>query len=399
MPKQKLKATRHPGVYRRSTDSRYVVRGTARTAEGKMVNRKRLLPAGTTEAEAEQAALALRKQAQREAMGISTPTPLPLATTRGRGVETVEDYAHRWLDEKRRRLKPGTFKRYEDEMMRRLLPRLGHLPLADFCRGALESWVAWAEHQVQADGSPYTEATLQSWWRTLATMARDLAADFDLPDPTRRVRPPQAPTVPPKRERRTLTREQLRGLLAAAAEVVPSRYAEILTLAWTGMRPGELYALKWDCVFFDEEKIVVRRSISAGQLTETTKTKAAREVPMLPELAAVLADQRKQLIADQHRGLRSGLVFPSEVGRPRFTTTLKKPLALASEVAGLSFVAGPQVLRRTFNTLAVTAGVERIVLWSIVGHSSEAMTRRYAGVPMNDKAAVVHRMFAEQEQE
>ena len=54
----------------------------------------------------------------------------------------------------------------------------------------------------------------------------------------------------------------------------------------------------------------------------------------------------------------------------------------------------PQVLRRTFNTLLVHAGVDRIVLRSQMGHTSEEMTRRYASVDIGAKHDAVTRLVA-----
>lgn len=390
MAKPKMTATRYPGVYRRVKDGRLIARGTARSATGAMFNRTRTLPAETTPAEAIQVATELRQQAQREAMGIATPSPLPVATVRGPGIATVEDYAHRWLDQKRQRLKPATFRHYEDAMMNKVLPRLGHLQITDVCRGALESWVAWCESQRKPDGTPYSQPTMGSWWRPLATMMRDLAADQDIIDPTRRVRPPEAPGVAPCREQRTLTAAELRAFLAAVAQYAPQRHAEAATLACTGMRPGELYALMWECVDFEGRRIVIRRSISGGRLTETTKTKAWRTVPIPALLATVLQAHR-----DSHmHGVRpEQFVFPSDTETPRHGSSLTKPFRLAAEAAGLDLTIGPQVLRRTFNTLLVLQGADRITVRAMMGHTSEQMTARYAGVPLAAKAAAVDSLF------
>ena len=54
-----------------------------------------------------------------------------------------------------------------------------------------------------------------------------------------------------------------------------------------------------------------------------------------------------------------------------------------------SQVEGAQVLRRTFNTLMVEAAVDRAVLWSMIGHSDERQSRRYAGVSLDAKADAV----------
>ena len=64
-------------------------------------------------------------------------------------------------------------------------------------------------------------------------------------------------------------------------------------------------------------------------------------------------------------------------------------LRSAGHGQGLEQRVTAQVLRRTFNTLMVLGGVDRIVLRSQMGHSSEEMTRRYAGVSAADKQEAV----------
>ncbi|WP_164856292.1 site-specific integrase [Lujinxingia sediminis] len=49
----------------------------------------------------------------------------------------------------------------------------------------------------------------------------------------------------------------------------------------------------------------------------------------------------------------------------------------------------PQVLRRTHITMLVAAGIDLITIWSMVGHSSVAMTQRYSGVRMESKHAAL----------
>ena len=49
-----------------------------------------------------------------------------------------------------------------------------------------------------------------------------------------------------------MTSEQLGAVLEAVERDWPARYAEIYLLPYTGMRPGELYALQWGDV--DEQR-------------------------------------------------------------------------------------------------------------------------------------------------
>jgi hypothetical protein len=126
-----------------------------------------------------------------------------------------------------------------------------------------------------------------------------------------------------------------------------------------------------------------------GLLMETTKTKARRVIPLHPVLAEILKAHRAKLVATQHRGLDSGLVFPSDQGGVRLPSSLQKAWPDLRTALKTDVRVGPQVLRRSLNTNLVLAGVDRITLRSIMGHTSEAMTARYAGVGMDVKSAAV----------
>lgn len=83
---------------------------------------------------------------------------------------------------------------------------------------------------------------------------------------------------------------------------------------------------------------------------------------------------------EQHPGFEAGIAFPANHGGYRYGTSLAKPLRLVSEYCGLPFAATPQVLRRTWNILLLEARVDRITIRSMMGHTSEQMTERYAGI-------------------
>jgi integrase len=131
--------------------------------------------------------------------------------------------------------------------------------------------------------------------------------------------------------------------------------------------------------------------VSNKQVTPT-KTGAPREVALTYSLVTLLRDHRRRLIEGQHIGLSSGLVFPSRVGSHRFPNSLEKVFKKAATATEIAFRVTPQVLRRTFNTLMVQAGVDRIVLRSQMGHCSEEMTERYAGVGIESKREAVARL-------
>lgn len=314
-------------------------------------------------------------------------------TPAGGDLTTLADYAERWLASKADQLKPSTLRNYTDALAAYILPELGHLPCEDVTRQTLLRWVAWAELQRQEDGSRYAHDTVGGWWRVLKVLVRDAIADGVIEgDPLRRVRAPRGERTP-QRELRTLTSEQLANLVRAAQRSCPDRYAEIVTLAYTGMRAGELYALRWEDVDHRAGKITVCQAVYRAKVG-TTKTGAAREVPLPRVVSEAIEEHRREMMRAQHPGLALGVVFPSDAGTYRTSSSLHKPLALAAEMAGIDVRVTPQVLRRTLNTLLVAAGVDRIVIRANMGHSSEEMTERYAGVPLAQKAAALATLLA-----
>ena len=101
----------------------------------------------------------------------------------------------------------------------------------------------------------------------------------------------------------------------------------------------------------------------------------------------------EEMIRDQDRGLATGLMCPSKANTPRTNSSLTKPVRTAADAAKLDIIPSPQVLRRTYNTLMVRAGVDRIVLRSQIGHVSEEMTARYMGVSDADKHEAVAKVL------
>ena len=390
MKKQTMKSTRFPGVYR-MPDGSLVLRAVVRTADGKQVSRTRKVPPRTSDTAA--AKLALEFKAEVEAELIHADLPL----VRRKDL-TVTDFAASWLVAKVNTLRPSVAVQYES-CLSKILPLLGSRQIRDITRADVAEWVAWAQVQTHTIGvgdnaaqHPYSQDTLRAWWRVLRLLMYDAMDDLRLEhNPILRVKPPKV-SVKPKKERGTLSRAEVMALLAAAKQFVPQRHAEIAAMALTGMRAGEIYALRWEDIDYDKESIEVQRSHWKGH-EAPTKTDDPRVVPLHPFLADILKEHRKFLVREQHRGLESGLVFPSDIGTFRGPQSVYEAMSVAVEAAGIRIHVTPQVLRRTFNTLLVLAGTDRIALRAIMGHTSEEMTRRYAGVNLDVKQAAVTHLF------
>lgn len=290
---------------------------------------------------------------------------------------TLSDYAEQWIEARAKHLSPNTLDKRISHLAHHILPDLGAYMCDQITRADVQAWSDQAKTKRGDDGELYARDTLLNWWGTFSEVLRDMAADLGLPDPTLRVKSPLVKRAP-KRERRTLTMEQLSKFVEVSR--CTSRHAEVVTLAYTGMRAGELYGLKWSDLDHDAEIIHIRRSYSRGTWVEGGKTGVARRAYLHPKIDEALKAHRLYLLKTQNAGLRDDLVFPANNGRPRSSSSSRKALKTISEAIGLDFVASPQVLRRTFNTLMGQAQVDAMVIRAQMGHSTPAMTEYYTHV-------------------
>jgi integrase len=400
---KKAKPTRYPGVFR-LPDGRLLARAVVRLFDGKVRVLRKVLPIGSSEVDAVNAVAALKEDLKNPQ---PPPTDLPLRLDTNL---TVEQYVVSWLQVRAPRLSPSTAATYGWCINDRILPRLGWLACKDVTRMAVEAWVVWAESLVQPPtrkmtrngktttyanpdaGKPYRQDTMRQWWRCLSTILGDMAVDLQLPNPTARVLQPERPELALMREQRTVDAEATGKLLDEVRRRFPLWFAEIAVMTMTGMRAGEVYGLKWECVDFAKANIVVRRAVSKGTLRERTKTKAWRNVPLHPVLAAILLEHRQRQLANQDPALDLGLVFPNRHGKLRSPSSTKKLWPQLAEAIGIDMRLGQQVLRRSLNTALVHAGVDRITTRAIMGHTSEQMTERYAGIGAKEKADAVDKV-------
>jgi integrase len=178
---------------------------------------------------------------------------------------------------------------------------------------------------------------------------------------------------------------------------VGTRDEALIALALrTGMRQGELAALRWEDVDLNgKPSITVRRSADTRTQTRvsTTKTGKKRKIHIGPRTVEVLnahrARQREERMAAASWA-DPGLVFPNTKGKIRRRDSVMRSLRQFLEEAGLPIEVPFHDLRHTSGTLALRQGVPLHTVSRMLGHADPAMTlRRYAHVldDMRDDAA------------
>jgi len=143
-----------------------------------------------------------------------------------------------------------------------------------------------------------------------------------------------------------------------------------ITALNTGMRRGELCALKWDRVDLDRCQLIVSRNLTRYGLSETTKTGKKRYVPINPVL--------KRLLQKLKREQRGAFVFCDMEGAPLDAHHLYRDFQIAQRKAHFDRLIRFHDLRHTFASHFMQNGGNIYDLQKILGHSSLEMTQRYA---------------------
>lgn len=155
--------------------------------------------------------------------------------------------------------------------------------------------------------------------------------------------------------------------LVAAASGDDLAHAIIVVALNTGLRLGELLALRWDAVDLKAGRLHVREAAARG-IVGTPKSGRAREVPLNDTAIAALRSWKH---------LRGPLVFCADDGRMLTKNEAKAPLARARRKAGIVAL-GWHDLRHTFASHLVMSGVPLKAVQELLGHATIEMTMRYA---------------------
>jgi integrase len=162
--------------------------------------------------------------------------------------------------------------------------------------------------------------------------------------------------------------------------------AIFVTAAFTGLRMGELRALRWSDVDFAKRLVHVRRSYT-GAAFGAPKSQRVRSVPMSDPVARVLDGLSRRDVGPDD------LVFSPGYDVPFHHDTVRKRFYAALDAAGLGRLRtkdDPIVfhdLRHTFGTLAVQAFPLSDVK-AMMGHADISTTMIYVHhVPRTDAAA------------
>lgn len=240
-----------------------------------------------------------------------------------------------------------------------VLPYFGDRRLGEITKQDVQQFVAEKFRQELA------WQTVRNAWITLSSVLES-AVEYEYVS----VNPARGAKFPPQSvrpEARLLTAKEFKRLLHELSEP----FKTMVTLAAvTGLRIGELLALRWAALDFEARTLRVAESVFQGNFQSPKSDKSIRTIPLGPLACRLLLEHRRLSL----RRAPQALVFPREDQTPyREPNLLQQVLQPAAAAAGLGHLTWHQ-LRHVHASVLHDLGVPVKITQTQLGHASVQTT-------------------------
>lgn len=299
---------------------------------------------------------------------------------------TLAEYLPEWLASRKAGIKAKTYEGYSNAITFYIVPVLGGAALQSLTPSMISRAYGELIESGGRSGQGLSASTVKIAHRVLRAALNSAVDDGIL------AKNPSVKAILPKgedRKAKALTADQLNNLLKLAE---PHRmYAAFYLAAFTGMRSGEVVALRWSDVDLVGLTIRVCRSVDVVQredksyerVTDTPKNGKVRIVPITQGVADVLEAHKARQSAEAAHAAdlwQNGLeVFLDPFGGPIRPDLFRSMLdGFRTDLGWNTLPAGERPtfhwLRHTHATLLLLNGVPVHVVADRLGHSSPSVT-------------------------
>ncbi len=260
--------------------------------------------------------------------------------------------AKQWFDLKKDKLKKSTIRDYRNSMNNFILPKFGNMPVDQIDCSAIETFIN--ELGCKNKRAKNLLVPMRHVFK------RALRDKYIKQNPLSLLEPMKAE----KADINPFSFEEVQAII----ENADLHYRNFFIVAFfSGMRFGEMSALKWKNVDFVLKVIKVRETLVEGEEGKPKTNGSIRDVEMLPPVIEALRDQRKATLG------KSDYVFLNKYGRTLRPCPLRKhDWKKALNSAGIEYRPLMQT-RHTYACLMLNAGVLPGYVMKQMGHSSLKM--------------------------
>lgn len=290
------------------------------------------------------------------------------------------EYCDRWLSANRTRLKPSTCAKYQAIIKNHINPCFGSGPLSAVTAERIDAFTEELLHEKNLSAKTVRDilVLLHSILLYAESRTGRSISHFEIIYPKKS-----------KKQIRVLNEQEERLLLSYLADGMDLYKFGIYTALRTGLRIGELCALRWRDISLDKRTISISytaQRISSPMKQGSRKTQVVlgtpksdssrREIPLMPDMAALC---RRFYCGDPDAFILTGT---SKCMEPR---KLQRHLKTCMEKCNIPDVHF-HTLRHTFATRCVEVGFDVKTLSEILGHANINITlNQYVHPDMNRK--------------
>jgi len=285
---------------------------------------------------------------------------------------TISEWLEIWLSEyAQNAVKFTTYESYVQISKTHICPKLGALRLSEISPLAIQSFY----NQLSADGlSPKTVKNVHGVLRRALQQA---VSNRDLPS-----NPVDSCVLPktPKKEMNVLDESDMARFLK---EISGNRHETLFILAlFSGMRQSEILGLKWDCVDFDDETIIVKQQLSKPKkdgehILTSVKNNEVRAIAIAPSVFVLLAvhkeKQAEMRLSAEEYWVDDNFVFTNDRGGHLTHSNIYKRFKGILSKIGINDVRFHD-LRHSYATAALQSGSNIKALQKNLGHHSAGFT-------------------------
>ena len=266
-------------------------------------------------------------------------------------------YAEKWLD-RQTHLAPSYLKNVRRFVNTYWIPFFGATDIREMRAGHIQDFRHWLPGHLSE----------KSKYNILGALHKLLSDAYDREE-IKRI-PPFPRMELPEPEIKWLNQDWQDRVIAA----IPEQDRPIFQfIRQYGVRPGEARALMWDCVNFENQVVIIKRTFSGRVLRETTKAKSVKYLPLTQEMEALL----KRI-----RGI-GGFVFRNRQGHP-YTGKIRRIWNAAVKAVEAPKVTLYQGTRHSLGTQLLERGFGLELVQKLLGHKRTDMTLRYAKVTVEN---------------
>lgn len=286
---------------------------------------------------------------------------------------TVGEWLIDWLDNyKKHMIRPTTYRGYKNYIETHMIPYIGKKPITNLRTSDIQKMYNQLKEGGRATEHPEDGFALSNSMVRSVHMLLHEALDGAVKERIIPSNPTKGAVIPKTdyKEKTILQETEVERLLEIAKGHVGWHdffYLECMT----GLRKGEICALKWSDYDEVNRKLSVRKSatymdgkVSIGE----TKTERSRRKIILPKSVARMLSERKN-------NATSEWIFPSvnDLNKPMNPQTAYNKLKILLREAALPDIRFHD-LRHTFATHAASSGVDPKTLSAILGHTDASFT-------------------------